>query len=350
MKRPPRIAVAGAGLVGRRHLEIVAASRSCTLAAVIDPAAGAAEIARRHGVPHLAALDIAIRGGGIDGVILATPNAHHVDGALACIAAGLPVLVEKPLAPDVAGGLRIVEAAEASGVPVLTGHHRRYSPIVAAAREIVGRGDLGRVVSVQATTWFRKPDGYFDTVWRREPGGGPIRINLIHDIDLMQFFAGPVTQVQAFASSAERGFAVEDTAAISLRFASGALGTMNVSDAIAAPWSWELTSRENPAYPATGESAYLIGGTEASLALPNLAIWRHEGERSWWSPISATVPPVGHGDPLRRQVEHFATVIVDGIPPLVTARDGLLALADVEAVAQSAETGAAVRPAVGGGA
>ena len=205
------------------------------------------------------------------------------------------------------------------------------------------------MVSVQATTWFRKPDGYFDARWRREAGGGPIRINLIHDMDLMQLFAGPVAEVQAFGSSAARGFAVEDTAAIALRFASGALGTMNLSDAIAAPWSWELTARENPAYPATGESAYLIGGTEASLALPNLAIWRHAGERSWWAPISATVPPVAHADPLVRQVEHFAAVIGEGVAPRVTARDGLRALAAVEAVARSAESGTVARPETSGG-
>jgi predicted dehydrogenase len=341
--------VAGAGLVGRRHIGIVAASRSCALAGIVDPADEAAALAHSEGVPHFSALDAAIAGGGIDGVILATPNALHVDGALTAIAAGLPVLVEKPLAEDVAGGQRIVAAAEAAGVPVLVGHHRRYNPIIEAAREIIGRGDLGTVVSVQATTWFRKPDGYFDTGWRRAPGGGPIRINLIHDMDLMQHFAGPVAEVQAFASSAARGFAVEDTAVIAFRFASGALGTMNLSDAIAAPWSWELTARENPAYPATGESAYLIGGTEASLALPNLAIWRHEGEGSWWAPISATVPPVAHADPLVRQVEHFAAVIAEGVPPLVTARDGLLALAAVEAVARSAGTGTMVRPETGGG-
>ncbi len=67
-----------------------------------------------------------------------------------------------------------------------------------------------------------------------------------------------------------RGNPIEETAAILLSFANGALGTFSVSDTTAAPWSWELTARENPAYPATGQACYMIGGTEGALELPGL--------------------------------------------------------------------------------
>ena len=63
-----------------------------------------------------------------DGVILATPNQMHVDGGLECVAAGVPVIVEKPIGDTVEAATRLVEAGEAAGVPVLTGHHRNYSP------------------------------------------------------------------------------------------------------------------------------------------------------------------------------------------------------------------------------
>lgn len=344
MSEPVRIAVAGAGLIGRRHVEALAMSGAAVLTCVIDPSETATAVAEAAGVPHYRALEDALVAECADGVILATPNSLHAEGALTCIAAGLPVLVEKPLAGSVAEGRAIVTAAEAAGVTVLVGHHRRHNPIIARARALIDEGALGTLASIQATTWFRKPDPYFETEWRRRKGAGPILVNLIHDIDLMQHLAGPITEVHAMQSSAVRGFEVEDTAVVTLRFASGTLGTMNLSDTTAAPWSWELTARENPAYPATSESAYWIGGTAGSLALPNLALWSHPGEQSWWAPISATTLPVAFADPLVRQIDHFAAVIRGEAAPLVGGRDGLAALAAVEAVSRSARTGQTVRP------
>lgn len=343
MTATTRIAVAGAGLIGKRHVDAILAVREAEIACVIDPADAAGDIAARAGAPHVRDLETALRNGGIDGVILATPNHLHAEGALACIAAGLPVLVEKPLASSVDDARRIVAAGEAAGVPVVVGHHRHHNPIIAKARELIAGGALGRIVSVQATTWFYKPPDYFETAWRRKAGAGPIFINLIHDIDLMQHFAGPAREVHAMQSSAVRGFEVEDTAAIILRFASGALGTMNLSDTVTAPWSWEMTAGENPVYPRTTETAYWIGGTRASLSVPNLALWSHPDVRSWWSPIAATNLPRETSDPLLRQVAQFRDVIRLGAAPLVSGRDGLAALAAIEAVKRSADTGAPVR-------
>jgi predicted dehydrogenase len=80
---------------------------------------------------------------------------------------------------------------------------------------------------------------------------------------------GDIVSVQATESNAARGLAVEDTAAMILRFASGALGTLTISDAAAAPWSWELTSGENKAYPQTDQFCYMVAGTEGSVTVPN---------------------------------------------------------------------------------
>ena len=78
-------------------------------------------------------------------------------------------------------------------------------------------------------------------------GAGPVLVNLIHDIDLLRFLCGPITSVRALMSNAVRRNPVEETAGILLGFASGAIGTVTVSDAVPAPWSWELTAGENPA-------------------------------------------------------------------------------------------------------
>jgi len=336
-----RIAVAGAGLVGRRHAEIVAGN--AVLAGIADPAESAREVAARHGAPSYPDLDSLLDSEEVDAVIVATPNQRHEADALSCITRGIPVLVEKPIAEDAAASARIVAAAEAAGVPLLAGHHRRYNPIIAVARTIIERGDLGRITTVNATCWLAKPEVYFEAAWRREPGAGPILINLIHDIELLLHFCGPVNLVQAVASSAARGFEVEDTAAALLTFASGALGTVSVSDAAVAPWSWELTAAENPTYPQTGQSAYLIAGTQAALSIPDLTLWRHQREPDWMTPIDRVVHSVDQADPLVLQVAHLCEVALGRAQPRVSGRDGLKAMRVIEAIKKAAASGQPVQ-------
>src|SRR5262245_11213287 len=164
-----RIAVAGAGLIGRAHMKLASESPTCTLSAVVDPAPAAAEVAAKAGVPLYRSLDELLEKDRPDGVIVATPNQLHVPQALQCVAAHLPALVEKPIAPTVDEGERLVRAAEAAGARILIGHHRAHSPIMAKAKEVVDSGVLGRLVAVTGSAVFLKPDHYFDDgPWRRE--------------------------------------------------------------------------------------------------------------------------------------------------------------------------------------
>jgi predicted dehydrogenase len=339
MTSESNLAVVGAGLVGRRHLDAIALAAGVRLSAIVDPAPAARTEAEARGVAHFTTLDEMLASARPDGVILATPNALHEDQALACIAARLPVLVEKPLATGLGAADRIVSAARAAGVPLATGHHRRHNPLIRAAKARIEVGEIGQIVAVQAQCWLYKPDDYFSTDWRRQPGAGPVFINLIHDIDLMRHLAGEIVSVQAMESSARRGHAVEDTAVVLLRFAGGALGTVTVSDTIVAPWSWELTAGENPAYPQTPESCYQIGGSEGSLSLPDGARWHHEGAKSWWRPISATRAPRAGEDPLVAQARQFGAVVRGEEAPLVSGQDGRMALAVIEAVKRATTSG-----------
>lgn len=147
--RKTKIAVAGAGLIGRRHIELIQASRTCELSGIVDTAPGAAEIARQAGVPLHRTLGDLFGAGRPDGVIIATPNAVHVEHALECIRVGVAVLVEKPVADTVEGGRLLCEAVERAGAVarVLVGHHRRHSPILVRACEVVRQGTLGRIVA-----------------------------------------------------------------------------------------------------------------------------------------------------------------------------------------------------------
>ncbi|MGG7567975.1 Gfo/Idh/MocA family protein [Rhodovulum sp. DZ06] len=340
----PRIAVVGAGLVGRRHADAVLASGAAELSCIVDPAPAGRAFAAGIGAPWRMALDELLEEDRPDGVILATPNAAHFDGAMACIAAGLPTLVEKPICDDLADARALVEAAEAASVPLLTGHHRRHNPLISAAKASLEAGEVGRILAVTAMFWLRKPDGYFETEWRRREGAGPVHLNLSHDIDLLRWLVGEVETVVAMEARIARGHGAEDTATALLRFANGALGTVTISDAIPAPWSWEMTSGENPAYPQTDQSCYLIGGERGALDLPRNRLWRHEGpEQSWWAPIAARVAPVPQADPLVRQAKHFAEVIRGDAVPLVSGREGLRTLEVVDAIKRAAGSGGAVQ-------
>jgi len=339
---PVRLAVMGAGLIGRRHIEHILAEPSAVLHSIIDPAPEARALAAERGWRWQAGFD-GSDPEKADGVIVATPNAMHVAHGLAAIEAGIPVLIEKPLADTLEGAERLVEAAEQAGVPLAVGHHRRHNPIIMRARAKIAAGELGALVAVHGFFWIAKPDDYFNVSWRREPGAGPILINLIHEIDLIRHLCGEITEVWAIAANEQRGFAVEDSAAVMMRFAKGALGTFTLSDAIPSPWSWELTSAENPAYPATGEAYLMIGGRDASLSLPRLEIWRHKPAKSWWQPMVGereSLPPV---DPLRAQIAQFCRVIRHGEPPLVPGREGLESLRVIEAIRKAAASGQSAR-------
>jgi predicted dehydrogenase len=340
-----RIAVAGAGLIGLRHIEEIQKSGSARLSAIVDVSPKAAEVANRERVPLFGSLSQLFAKDKPGGVVLATPNQLHVEQGLECIAAGVPTLVEKPVGHSYAEGVRLCEAAERSRVPILVGHHRRHSPILHKAVEIVKSGALGPIVGVIGSAVFYKPDsdGYYDgpNAWRRQPGGGPILLNMIHEVGNLRSMVGEIVAVQAFASSETRGFAVEDTVAINLRFDNGALGAFLLSDTAASPLSWEQTSQENKAYATYDEDAYTIMGASGSLGVPTMRLRYYEKkeDRSWFKPFKERTIALERADPLANQIEHFAAVIRDEAAPLVTCGDGLQNLRVTDAIAEAARTG-----------
>ena len=341
-----RIAVVGAGYVGRAHIAVAQSSQTCKLSAVVDPAPTPEAVALTAGVPLYGSLEELLARDRPDGVVLATPNRLHLVQAMTCVAAGVPMLLEKPITPTVAEAEQLVAAAEASGARILIGHHRAHSPIMAKAQQVIASGALGRLVAVMGSATFYKPDRYFtDAPWRRESGGGPILLNMIHEVHSLRMLCGEIVAVQAFASRAVRGFEVEDSATINLRFESGALGSFMLSDTAACPRSWEQTSQENAAYPTyEDEDCYVIAGTGGTLSVPTMRLktYPRDGARSWWNPFEVGLVELVRDDPMKLQMEHFGAVARDEVPPLVSARDGLANLRIVEAIAEAARTGRTV--------
>jgi len=341
------IAVVGAGVIGRVHMAVIANNPRCQLCAVADPTDAAQAWAQLQGVASFNSLEALLATTQPDGVILATPNAWHVSQALQCIAACVPVLVEKPLAHTVAEAQKLVQATQAHQAKVLVGHHRTHSHIMRQAKGVIGSGRLGRLVSVMGSAVFYKPDSYYsEAPWRREVGGGPVLINLIHDIHNLRMLCGDMVEVHAMTSNEVRGFAVEDTAALLFRFASGVLATFMLSDASASARSWEQTSQENKSYASyDDEDCYVIAGTMGSLAIPTMRLktYAQPEHRSWFNPFECTALALEREDPLALQLEHFLDVIEGHASPLVSAWDGLQNLRVVEAIAQASRTGRAVR-------
>lgn len=341
-----RIAVAGAGFIGRDHIAAALSSASVELAAVVDPLPAAAELAATAGVAHYPDLDTLFSADQPDGVVLATPNQLHYDQALACMSAGVPALLEKPLTATLDEGERLYAEATRREATILVGHHRTHSPIMRLARQVVASGRLGRIVAVTGSALFHKPEAYFTQApWRTRPGAGPILLNLIHEVHNLRILCGEITGVQAYTSDAVRGFEVEDTAAIALRFAGGALGTFVISDTVGSGRSWEQTAAENPAYAQyPDEDCYHLAGTLGSLSVPSFRLKTFDGtaEHSWSTPLSATVLERDHEDPIIEQMEHFGAVVRGEVQPLCTVADGLMNMRVVAAVKESAAAGVPV--------
>jgi predicted dehydrogenase len=336
------VAVLGAGAIGRMHIERLLAHDAVELAAIADPSEAARELAARLDVPWFGdPLDL-LAGTRAEAVVVATPNATHAALGAACLARKLPVLMEKPIADTLANARRLCEASEATGVPVLVGHQRRHNPLLRRAREMVQAGVLGRLVSATVMATWLKPDSYFDMEWRRKAGGGPVLINMIHDIDLLRFLLGEVVSVQAQSSSAVRGFEVEDTAAALLRFESGVLATLVTSDAATAPWNWDLAAGEANHYAKQDVDSIFLTGTEGSLTLPQLQVFRYGERRGWHEPLTQERTPLHRADPYVEQLRHLRAVAEGREAPVCSARDGLRTLEATLAVHEAAAGGAAI--------
>jgi predicted dehydrogenase len=338
------IVVVGPGLIGKKHIALIKANPNTHLAAIVAPdhetnhqLAKTEEVGLFHSLAHC------VKSVVVDAVIISSPNEFHYEQAYWCIENKIPVLIEKPVTPGVDEAKKLVELVDKTGAKVLVGHHRAYSPLLSVAQKVIQDGRLGRLVSVVGSAQFYKPAQYFkDGPWRTQIGGGPILINMIHEVGNLRTLMGEIVTVQAMASSAIRDYVVEDTVAINFGFANGALGTFMLSDTAATPMSWEQTARENPAYPTYSDvDCYTVSGTQGSLSIPTMRLrfFPAETEPSWWKPFSENCFEVHREDPLNGQLTHFVQLIRGEAEPRVSVFDGYRNLIVTEAIQQSIHTG-----------
>ena len=346
---PMKLAVIGLGLMGSRHVEIIQSFDGCDLVGVCDLNPDLRAIADRHDIPFFQDIGEMLDHTKPDGAILATQSAAHVETFEACARRGVHTLIEKPVAGTTEAALRIAELADATNTQVLVGHHRRHNPLVKAAHGIVTGGEIGDLLAVSMMWTLMKPEGYFDIEWRSvRPDGGPVLINLVHELDILRYICGEIDQVFAQGCSTARGFEVEDSVSISLTFHNGAVATILGSDAVVAPWSYEATTGENPLYFNVPENCYYFTGTDGALAFPQMELWKYpERNRGGWQhPMQKSVVPVTRANSLTVQLAHFCDVVRGTQPPLVDARDGARSLAAALAILRSIDTNMPIQPSI----
>lgn len=339
--------VSGPGLIGRKHINLILNNDRSELSAIVAPLTKQnLDFAQSVSAPIFSTVNEAIENSQTDAAIVCSPNLFHFEQASQLINKNIPTLVEKPITDELQTAYMLTQLSEKTGCPILVGHHRTYSPQLEEALAFIKSSQFGNPVSMNGSALFYKPEDYFEEgPWRTQMGGGPILINLIHEIGIWRLVFGEISAVSAVSSSHIRNFQVEDSAGILIEFKNGAIGTFNLSDAAASNMSWELSAGENPMYPFYSEAnPYHFAGSNGSLNFPSMnALSFAPGQRkSWTTKFVETRLTKTILDPLKFQLDHFIDVIEGRGAPLVSARDGFMNLLILEAIRESISTRRAV--------
>lgn len=330
-----RILVAGGGLIGSRHVDAVLRHPTCQVVGLADPDP---KIATPRSVRRYANLcDVQEA---VDGVILATPTHLHAEQGVEAARRGWHLLIEKPVAHDLASAQNLTETVTRARVGSLVGHHRRYHACVHQLRTLLQSDGIGKPVTASLIWAMRKPDAYFQGNWRTA-GGSPVMINLVHDIDLLRFVLGEISIVSALAGEGLRDTNRIESGAIAMVFESGATGTISFADTAPSPWGFEAATGENPNIGTTGQDMLWITGTKGAVSFPSMTLWQGT---DWSTPAEqhSLAKTENEKAPLDAQLDHFIEVM-DGAEPLIDIADATRTLEvalKIETQLQAHATGA----------
>ena len=336
-----RIGLLGCGRVSARYLEVFRDELSdvAKVTAVADLVG-----ARTDRFAQAFGADIV---DGIDGLVRAKPNlvcimtesGNHAAHALALVEQGVNVVVEKPVTLVLEDAEKLAAAAKKHGVICAVVKQNRYNPAMRFLRQAVDGGRFGRIVTAGVRVhWCREQD-YYDDPWhgRWAMDGGVLAQQAIHHLDALQWLAGPIEAVCAEGRAVLNRLEAEDTAVAAVRFASGALGTIEATTS-ARPRDFEASLH------LVGEKALAkIGGRALNLIETWAPVVPTEEDARVPALHSQEVPTsygLGHGPYLRAVIETLRAGRTD-VP--VGVNEGLAALRFVHALYASMESGGWVR-------
>ncbi|PWR05466.1 oxidoreductase [Micromonospora acroterricola] len=340
-----RVGLLGYGLAGRVfHAPLIAATPGLRLDAIVTRDPQRREQARQHH-PEARLVDDADElwrtPDALDLVVVATPNRQHVPLARAALAAGLPVVVDKPLAPTAADSRALVEEADRRGVPLTVFQNRRWDGDFRTARSLVEQGELGRVLRFESRFERFRPtikQGWRELAAPEEAGGALFDLGA-HLVDQAVQLFGPVDRVYAEVDRRRAGAEVDDDAFVALTHANGVHSHL---------WMSAVTAQLGPRLRVLGDRA---GYTTYGLDVQEAAL--HEGGRPG-QPGWGEVPPERYGmlgvDGELRPVpteagsyqsfyQQVAAALRDGTPMPVDPRDSVAVVELIELAHRSAAEG-----------
>ncbi|GAA0936674.1 Gfo/Idh/MocA family oxidoreductase [Nonomuraea longicatena] len=323
----PRIAIAGTGYIADYHARAIATEGGTLVAAVNHRPESLAALSHRHGFSRrYLDLDDLLADGGVDALVIATPNALHAEQAAKALGAGLPVLLEKPMAMT-AGEASAIVAAESPAARVMLAHCLRFDDQVRWLRDLVAGGALGRPVH---TTAYAVHAGFGPEGWFVDPalaGGGALMDLGVHAIDASRFVLGdpsPVS-VSARCGTHYRDLRVDDTAILTIAWDNG------VTSTVEAGW-W------HPYAPGPSGSVR-VSGTEAyAQTFPGTFVRAGAEPRPSW-------PGELTEEALQRRYDAQMRAFFDtlaGTAPAPGAADGITSMRVIDAAYRSAESGQTV--------
>lgn len=337
--RKVRFALVGCGRIAKSHLEALSRhADACELVDVCDvnPQALQAAAEATGAQPH-ASLSGMLAATDADAVILTTPSGLHPAQTIEVARAGRHVVSEKPMATRYEDGLAMVRACDEAGVRLFVVKQNRRNATLQLLKRAMTQRRFGRIYMVTLNVFWTRPQDYYDAApWRGtwEWDGGALMNQASHYVDLLDWLIGPLESVQGYTATLERRIQAEDTAAVALRWRSGALGSLNVT---------MLT------YPKNLEGSITILGEKGSVRIGGVAVnevqhWEfaepHEDDALVADASYATTSVYGLGHPL--YYDNVIKTLKGEAEAETDGRSGLRSLETLIAIYRSARDGARV--------
>jgi predicted dehydrogenase len=319
-----RVGVIGLGMMGRHHVRLARTTEGVQLVGVHDP------LGDPHGVapdvPNHTTLE-ALVAAGVDAAIIATPTDDHLPVGTALAEAGVHMLIEKPLATDMAGGRQLLDAIEKAGVVAAVGHVERFNPAIRALKRRLLDFELGELYQLSTSRQGPFPDRIRDV--------GVIKDLGTHDIDLTMWVTGRRYRSVSARVAHRAGRPHEDLVV--------AVGQMDDGLVTSHQVNW-LTPTKERRITVTGTKGRFVADTVTS----DLFYFANASVATEWDAISS-FRGVAEGDMIRFAIakpeplalEHvgFRDAIVIGNGDIITAQEGLEVLRVADAVSRSAADG-----------
>lgn len=331
-----KIGIIGCGKVAHLHAQALKDIPEAAFTSAFSRDANKAEIfAEKYGVRAYSDIDEMLEGRDVDAVIICTPHPNHVETAVKAARAGIHILVEKPLASSLEDCDAMIEAAKKNNVTLGMVCQRRFYTPVQRIKKAIDEGKIGKPIlgTVNMLGW-RDESYYRSDPWRgtwKDEGGGVLVNQAPHQIDLLQWFMGTIDELYGYWSNLNHPYIeVEDTAVAVIKFKSGGVGNLIVSNSVNPALFGKVHihgSNGAAVGVQTDGGAMFIAGMTNITEPPVNDLWTVSGEENlledWKKEDSSFFNSINSMTYFhQRQIEDFLRAIINGTKPLIDGEEG----------------------------